>query len=195
MKLSKTALWILGIGFFVIAAAALLMVYTSQGSDEEQIEDSLSVTQELLVRLTADKDELTSQLALLEDQRDEAELDFNQTKAEFPEDVSSIEYDEEIFLIADDCDLEVLSLTASEPRETKVEGENDEDVIIFTTTDFDVEVRGEVADILTFIDSLAKGGYFTTTTVDLISIEVPEPDEEGLPTAVIELVIYSYEGE
>ena len=41
----------------------------------------------------------------------------------------------------------------------------------------------------------ANGGYFTTTTVDLINIEVPEPDEEGLPVAVIELVIFSYEGE
>jgi hypothetical protein len=190
MKLSKTAWWILGIGFFVITAGVLLMIHSGQAGDEKQIEESLSVTQTLLANLTADKEELTGQLTLLENQLDEAETSFTNAEAEFPEVVPSIDYDEELFLIAHDCDLEVLGLTASEPDDKEVE-----DTITFTITNFEVEVRGDVADILAFIDNVATGDYFTTTTVALVDLEVPDPDEDETPTATIQIVIYSYEGE
>ena len=101
----------------------------------------------------------------------------------------SIEYDEELFLIADDYNLEVMNLTASEPHENKVEG------IPFDNTVFEVEVRGQVSNILSFINNVTTGGYFDSATVELVNMEVPKPDEDKTPSAVIKLVIYSYEGE
>jgi len=189
MKLSKTAWWILGIGFFVIAAGVLLMLHIGQSGDARQLEDNLSGTQTLFTKLISEREELDSQLSQLYNQQNEAGAAYNQSKANFPEAVMSIEYNEELFLIADDSNLEVISLTTSEPREVKVEE------LPFANTVFEVEVRGTVANILTFIDNVATGGYFTAATVELINMEVPEPDQDEKPLAVIKIIVYSYEGE
>jgi ABC-type transporter Mla subunit MlaD len=189
MKLSKTALWILGIGFFIITSAVLLMLHAGQSGDVEQLEDNLAVTQTVLTTLTSEREDLDSLLTQLNNQLDEAEAAYSQSQANFPEAVMSIEHDEELFLIADDYNLEVMSLTASEPRENKVEG------IPFDNTVFEMEVRGEVSNILSFINNVTTGGYFDSATVELVNMKVPEPDEEGQPSAVIKLIIYSYEGE
>lgn len=189
MKLSKTALWILGIGFFVIASAVLIMLHSQQSGDAEQLEDSLAMTQDLLIRLTSEREALDSQLIQLQNQLDEAESAFRRSKARFPQAVESIEYDEELFMIADDYDLEIMSLTASEPLDTEVEE------ITYDTTIFEVEVRGEVANILSFINNIATGGYFTGATVELVNMEVPEPDQDKQPSAVITIIVYGYEGE
>lgn len=189
MKLSKTALWILGIGVFVIASAVLIMFYVRQSGDAEQLEDNLLVNQSLLTKLTSDSEDMNSQLMQLYNQLDEAEAAYSQSKANFPKSVMTIEYDEELFFIADDYDLEVMSLTASEPQEYLVEE------IPFFNTDFEVEVRGAVSNILSFINNVATGGYFDAATVELVNMEVPEPEEGGQPTATIKIIVYSYKGE
>lgn len=189
MRLSKTALLILGIGFFVIASGVLIMLHFQQSGDTEQLEDSLVMTQVLLTRLVSEREALDSQLIQLENQLDEAESAFRHSKANFPKVVMSIEYDEELFMIADDYDLEIMSLTASEPSDTTVEE------ITYDTTVFEVEVRGEVENILSFINNIATGGYFTAATVELINLEVPETDQDEQPSAVIKIIVYSYEGE
>jgi len=189
MKISKTAWLILGIGFFVIASAVLVMFFLRLSGDAEQMEENLSVSQVLLTKLTSDRGELHGQLLQLENQLDEAEVAYSQSKANFPQAVMSIEYDEELFLIADDCDLEVMSLIASEPRESEVEE------ISFDNTAFEVEVRGSVSNILSFINNVATDVYFNSATVELVNMEVPEPYEGKQPLATIEIIIYSYEGE
>jgi len=147
------------------------------------------VTQSILTNLTSDREELAGQLAQLENQLDESEVAYSRSQANFPEAVASIEYDEEIYSIAHDNKLEVMSLTASEPRENKVED------ISFDSTILEVEVRGTVANILNFIDDVANGGYFNSATIELVNMEVPKPGEDEKPTAVIKIIIYSYEGE
>jgi len=189
MKLSKTALWILGIGFFIIASAVLVMLHAGQSGDIEQLEENLSVTQTVLTTLTSEREDLDSLLTQLYDQLDEAEAAYSQSQANFPKAVMSIEYDEELFFIADDYNLEVMSLTASEPRENKVEG------IPFDNTIFEVEVRGEVSNILSFINNVTTGGYFDSATVELVNMEVPEPTQDEQSLAAIKIIIYSYEGE
>jgi len=189
MKLSKTALWILGIGVFIIASAVLIMLYAGRSGDAERLEDNLLVTQALLTKFTADRAELNSQLTQLYNQLDEADSAYRQSKANFPKSVMSIEYDEELFFIANDYNLEVMSLTASEPSENKVEE------VPFDNTVFEVEVRGAVSNILSFINNVATGGYFNSATVELMNIEVPEPDQGEQPLAVIQIIVYSFEGE
>jgi len=189
MKLSKTAWWILGIGFFVLASVVMVMLYVGQSGDVDQLEESLWVNQSLLIKLTADSEELNNQLLQLEDQLDEAKATYNQSKANFVEAVMSIEYDEELFSMADDVDLEVTSLIASESLENEVEG------IPFGNTVFEVAVRGTVSNILTFISDITTGGYFDSATVEQINMEVPEAGEIGQPSAIITIIIYSYEGE
>jgi hypothetical protein len=165
------------------------MLLSRQSGDARQLEDNLSVTQNLLTKLISEKEDLDSQFALLENQLDEAESLSIISKANFSKAVMSIEYDEEIFSIANDCNLEIMSLTASEPRDVAIAE------IIYDTTRFEAEVRGNVADILSFINDIVMGGYFTTATVEMVNLEVPEPGEGESPSAVIKIIIYSYEGE
>jgi uncharacterized protein YlxW (UPF0749 family) len=120
IKLSKTALWILGIGFFILAAAVMLMLHAGQSGDASRLEENLAVTQTLLTKLTAEREDLNSLIQQQNNQLDEAETAYSQSQANFPETVMSIEYDEELFFIADDYNLEVINLTASQPRENKV---------------------------------------------------------------------------
>jgi hypothetical protein len=188
MKISKIGLWILGIGIFVIASAVMVALHASKSGDAKQLEDNLEVTQGILATLVSDREDLTGQLAQMENELDAAEAAYLQSQGKFPKTVASIEYDEEIFSIADDNDLEVMSLLASEPRENEVEE------ITFDTTTFEMEVRGTVSHILNFIDDVVTGEYFDSASVETISMEVPKPEQEEQPTAVLQIIIYSYEG-
>jgi hypothetical protein len=190
MRLSKTAWFILGIGVFIIALIMLLVFNSQQAGEQERLEEDLSTYEALLPQLTSEREALENQLASLASQLDEATSSLNYSKAKFPDEVESIEYDEELFMSAQDCNLEILSLTASEPRERL-----EEDIITYTVTNFEIEVRGKVADMLTFVDIITTGGYFNSATVEMVNMEIPEPDEDEEPTATIELAIYSYEGE
>lgn len=189
MKLSKIGWWILGIGFFVIAAAVMVALQASQSGDAKHLEENLAVTQSVLNTLVADREELTGQLAQMETELGEAETAYIRSQTNFPDEVPSIEYDEEIFSIANDNDLEVMNLTASEPRESKLED------ILFANTIFEVEVRGSVSHILNFIDDVANGEYFDSSLVETVTMEVPKAGQEEQPSAVIKIIIYSYEGE
>jgi hypothetical protein len=189
MKLSKTAWWILGIGFFILAAIILVVLLSSQSGEAKQLEDNLLVTQTLINKLISDREDMESQLAQLENELEDAQTAYNQSQAKYPESVASIEYDEEIFTLANDSSLEIMSLIAAEPRENKVED------IPFVNTSFDVDVRGTVTNILNFIDDIATGEYFESATVELINLEIPEAGQDEKPTALIKIIIYSYEGE
>jgi hypothetical protein len=189
MKLSKIGLWILGIGIFVIASAVMVALQASQSGDAKQLEENLVVTQSVLATLVADREELTIQLTEMENELEAAEITYFQSKANFPDEVASIEYDEEIFSIADDNNLQIISLAASEPRQ------NDVAEITFGNTTFEVEVQGTVSHILNFIDDVVKGEYFESATVEMVNMEVPEAGQDEQPKAVIKITIYSYEGE
>jgi hypothetical protein len=189
MKLGKTARWILGIGFFILAGAILFALFTGQSSEAAQLEDNLEITQGILTNLIADKEEMTAQLAQYENELVDAQLALNQGQAKFPKTVASIEYDEEIFSVADDYNLEVLTITTSEPRVVKTED------ITFLATYFEVEVRGSMSNILSFINNVATGGYFNAATIELANMEGPEPGQDETPSGTIKITVYSYEGE
>lgn len=201
MRLSKTAWLILGAGIFIIAFATLYMVYSRRSGEQEQLNSSLAVAQGALPQLISEREDLESQLTQWESQLTEATSSLAKIEARFPESVQSIEYDERLFELADDCDLEITSLTASEPSSKKVKVEAEDikvEDITYATTSFRVEVRGEVDDILDFINAIATGEHFITATVESVDMDIPEPEEgeeAEKPTATIELVIYGYEGE
>jgi Tfp pilus assembly protein PilO len=193
MRLSRTAWLILGIGVLVIALGTLYMVYSRQVSEQQELAASLSTAQARLPKVISDRQAAEAELTQWQDKLAEATSLLDKSQAQFPGSAESIEYDEVLFEIADSCDLEVMSLTASEPRDKKVED------VTYTVTTFEVEVRGEVDDILDFIHDIATREYFTTATVELVNIKVPEAaeDEEETkpPEATISLVGYSYKGE
>jgi predicted nuclease with TOPRIM domain len=162
--------------------------------------------QDLESQLSQLEDELQgwqNELSQLETELAQAELTLNQTNARFPISVESIEYDEVLFSFAHDANLKITSLTASEPAELTLEG------ITYTTVFFTVAVNGEVADILDFINRVVADDDFQTAILEPVTIDIPDPltdtekenmteeeiKEVEMPSATINLMLYTYQGE
>ncbi len=217
MKLSKIAWLILVIGIFVIASGSLYWLYLQEGPKQEELSEQLSAVQAKIPKLAAERAHLESTLTELEDKLTRVTSQLTTAKAVFPAAVESIEVDELLFGIADDWGLEITSLTASEPTDLEVVVEVEtEDIevegVTYLVTSFDVDVKGEVSDILNFIHTIVTHRDFDTATVEIVSIVIPDPvseeEKEGLseeeieemeemetPSATIKLVIYSYKEE
>jgi len=200
MKLSRTAWLILGIGVFAIAIGSLFWVYLEQRGEQQRLDDSLSVAQATLPTLVSERANLESQLSQSESELAQARSLLYEVKASFPESVESIEYDEALFDIADDCNLKITNLTASEPSDEEVESitYSDEEVesVTYSVASFTVEVEGTVPHILDFINTITTDEYFINATIERVDMQVPEPGEgKEKPSATIDLIIYGYQGE
>jgi hypothetical protein len=203
MNISKTTWLILGIGIFIIAIGILSWLYLEQRGEQKTLTDSLAQANVTYPSVVSQRGDLEIQLTQWETDLAEAVLLLADVEVIFPESVESIEYDEELFNIADDCDLEIIELTASEPGALVVES------ITYSVTSFTVVVKSDygysdkiiVNNMLDFVDTIATSEYFTDTThfanatIELVNIQVPQGEEEGEPSATINLVIYGYKGE
>ena len=222
MKLGKIAWLILISGVFIIAIGSLYWLYLQEGPKQEELSQTLSRTQALLPILAADRTKLENTLTEVEDKLAQATSQLETAKAAFPNSVQSIEVDELLFGIAGDWGLEIVSLFATEPSDetvaVEVEESEVEDLeveelevedVIYQATSFSVELKGQVADILSFFDTVVNHRDFTAATVEMVTITVPEPvsekeraelsedeiEERETPSAIIKLIIYTYKGE
>lgn len=193
MKLGRTAWLALGIGAFVIILATLAMVYFRQSSEQGDLSKSLANAGTQLTKLVSGRGALESQLKGQQSQLDEAKSLLNSSKANFPVFPTGIEYDEVLVQIAKANHLEVMNMSAEQPRQKKV-GD-----ITFTIISFDVEVSGEVPSIIGMVSDISKDTRLVSVTVDAVEIKVPETlTPEGEPTkpsATIKLSGYCYGGE
>ena len=214
MKLSRIAWLILVIGVFVIASGSLYWLYLQEGPKQEELNEQLSVVQATLPKLAAERADLESTLTGLENKLAQATSQLKTAKAVFPDSVESIEVDELLFEIANNWGLEITSLTASEPSDKMVKVETEmEDIevedVTYAVTSFTADVKGEVTDILSFIQAIVNHQDLNTATVEIVAMVIPEPvseiekrelseeeiEEREKPSATITLVIYSYKGE
>jgi len=211
MRLSRTALLVLGVGVFVIAFAAMFSINSGQSGEQEQLGDSLATAQALLPKLVTEREDWEDQLTQWENKVDQVMSSLTKFKAIFPRSLESIAYDETLFDIAYECDLEIAEITTSEPRDKKVEG------VVYSVATLEVVVRAAdskpgsvtafesyinntVADILDFIDIVATNDDFNNATIELVDMKNLEPPgeitgNEKKPEATISLAIYGYEGE
>ncbi len=184
MKLSKKVWLIIGIAILAIVLAVLFSNYSGLAGERKQLENDLSDAQDLLPRLTVEKGDLKNQLA-------QAQSLLDSSRAKFPESVTSIEYGEDLFEIADDCTVEITRLTASMPTDKEAGGST------YSVSSFAVSVRGDVDDILDFVDALRAGVDFQLPwSAELTAVKINYAGEEDTAgTATINLDIYAYKGE
>ena len=203
MKLGKTARIILIVGAFIVAFFVVNQMKEEAESEQYSLNVQLELTRLLLPKLAADKEALGEQLVLLENDLAEAAASLEESRAEFPADIQSIEYDEVLFNIAHEWDLDIINLTASEPSHRSVEvtiepadpeAESVTYTVTYTVTSFIITLAGKpvepspeeveefriyiyqtVADILSYFNSIATGEDFTTATVESVNIDIPEP--------------------
>ncbi|NWF78390.1 MAG: hypothetical protein HXY36_07385 [Chloroflexi bacterium] len=184
MKLSKKVWLIIGIVIFVIVLAVLFSIYSRLAGEREQLDNNLSAAQVLLPALTAQKGNLEDQLA-------QAQSLLDSSRAKFPESVESIKYGEDLFEIADDCDVEITRLTASPPTDQVAGGAT------YSVSSFVIGVEGNMSDILDFVDALRAGVDFQLPwSAELTAVRISYAGEEGATgTATINVDIYAYKGE
>ncbi|MDD5591005.1 MAG: hypothetical protein PHY18_03650 [Dehalococcoidales bacterium] len=206
MKLGRTARIVLIVGAFIVAFFVVNQMKTEAESAQRSLKVQLQLSQTILPNLAAEKETLKEQFVLLESELAEANASLGESREVFPVDIQSIEYDEILFDIAHDWDLDIVSLTASEPYllevETIIEPTDPQAKSItytvdYSVTNFNITVEGQpiepapekvaefrdyiyqtVDDILSYFDSIATGDDFTTAWVDSVIITVPEPYTE-----------------
>jgi hypothetical protein len=196
-KLGRTALLVVGIGVFVIAFVALFFLYGQQSSEQEELESSLAGAQTQLAKLISGRQSLETRLSEQQSKLAETQALLDSALASFPELEASIEYNEVLTELAEDYELEVVSMAADAPREKEVEG------VTFVVIFFEVKVEGELSSILNMINAIATDERFSSATIETIDIDIPEPElivatlgqEPEKSSGTIKLVGYSYGGE
>lgn len=177
MKLSKKVGLIVVIVILVAALAPLYVVYSRQAGERDALNERLSRAQILLPGLTKQKQDLEDQLA-------QAESLLDASEAQFPESVESIEYDDDLFEIADDCNVDITKITASPPTGRTV------GAVTYSVSSFVVGVSGSVENILKFINAVRTGeGFQLPWSAEVTSINM---DVAG--SATINVNIYGYKG-
>ena len=178
MKVSNKVGLIAVIVVVVIALAVLFTIYFRQVGERSELNDRLDTAQILLPGLAANKESL-------EDQLTQARSSLDISRVKFPESVESIEYDDDLFEIADDCNVDIISIVASMPTNKKV------GAVTYSVAPFTVKVRGDVDDILDFIYAIRTGDDFQlpwSAEVTKVNIAIAS----GGTQATINLNIYGY---
>jgi hypothetical protein len=184
MKLSRKVWLILGAVILVAALVSLYMVYSGQAAERNDLNARLDRAETLLPTLTSNKQELENQLA-------QAQSSLNTSQAQFPQVLESIKYNDDLFEIADDCNVDITRLTASPPTSKAV------GAVTYSVSSFVMTVSGSIDNILKFIDAIGTGIDYDLTwnfqlpwSVDVKSVNM---DVAGA-TATINLDIYGYKG-
>lgn len=210
MKVSKTALLVLGLGIFIIVFAALFFIYLGQTGEQEKLNESLATAQSLLPKLIAEREDMESQVTQWEGELAEVTSSLSKSEARYPKSVESIEYGETLFKMADECGLQIVELRATEPQDEDVKDtEVTYSVAIVevvvrssestpsTAGEFETYIDEMVDRALEFIHIVATSQEFNVGAINMVSIEELQPpeevgeDEEG-PEATIQIEIYAF---
>ena len=176
MKLSKKVWIIIGVCIFAAVLGILYTFYFRELGEREQLSDRLATAEALLPGLTAVREELEDQLA-------QATSLLNKNQAKFPESVESIEYDDDLFEIADDCNVDITSIQALAPV-GQIVGTG-----TYSFSSFTIVFSGDIDEILDFIYAIRTGDDFQlpwSAEVTRVSISI------AARTATINLNIYGY---
>jgi hypothetical protein len=178
MKLSKKALLIVIVVLFAVALGVLFYIYSGQNREKAELNERLSYAQTLLPGLINNRE-------TKEDELTQAESLLAASQARFPESVESIEYGDDLFEIADDCNVSLAKLTASKPTNKTVGS------VTYSISSFAVTVHGGIDNIMDFIYAIRTGDDFRLPWSAEVTKITTNVSGGG---ATINLVIYGYKG-
>lgn len=183
LKLSKASWLILSAGIFIVILAGLGVTRSQQLKEQTQLDEELNLSTMRVdtIQVTG----LRPQLEELQQKIEEGEALLTDAKDRLRQTVVSADVTDKFFVIAEYCGVEIMTLGTTQKSTHAVAGIDCSTISITTT------VEGELADIIDFIISLNEG--FTTGNVQSAQISIPE-DTDSLPTAGLQMVVYSYEG-
>jgi hypothetical protein len=176
MKISRKVGLILVAIVIVGALIGAYVIYSHQAAQRNGLNDRLTRAQNALPVLTTQKQDLQTQLA-------SAQYSLNTSQARFPQSVASIEYGEYLFEIADDCNVELTSLTFPQPTDRIV------GVVTYSVVSLTLPVTGALDDIFDFIQTLRADARFASTELKVVSMHIGTST-----TATISVDIYAHKG-
>jgi hypothetical protein len=170
MKISRKVWLILGAVILVAALIIVSIVYFQQVREKGQLNESLNTTENLRLYVLPDA------IDRLQVQKNQAESSLNTSQPKFPESVESIEYGEYLFEIADECNVNLASLTFPNPKT----------VGIYSVVSLSLPVSGTLADIFKFIDTIRTDERFASTDVKSVNVDI------GGSKATVNMDIYGH---
>ncbi|UCE97206.1 MAG: hypothetical protein JSV74_04370 [Dehalococcoidia bacterium] len=188
MRISRTGWLLIGVVIFIICAIVLYMFYQNQTNARQEAQDELEVAQDTALMLLSQKGAMEVQIAeketelvqwedtlnQLEEQLTQSEADLNSIQQEIPFSAESIEYDEILFSYALENEIELFSISTSEIGEADIEEVN------YGTVTYGMNIRGDVENILDFVNTVVNSNEFKTATLAPVNLTIPDPldDEE-----------------
>lgn len=178
----------------VVAAifVGLWVMRSQQAQEQERLYEELSVATERLNNVNSD--ELLSQQAELEQQLNQTLSQLETTKATVSQSAESISVSGTLFDIAELAGVEITVISSSPPSDSKWQ---EIPCLVLPLT---VTIEGDVPSLLSFIGKLDRA--LATAVIRSAVITIPEATDEEessaevkLPSANIQLGIYSYQGE
>lgn len=185
MKLSKTFALILILIAFAVIITGLYSFYSRRVSQRDVLLNSQKTNQKIISRIDGEKRTLESQLAQSEASLKDAKLRLEEVKKSFPVSVESIEYGEEIARLADEAKLKFGSLAAKPTTEETIDGTT------YLVSRIAIEVKGELSNILSFVDSVSMGTSFRSTSMQTLEIADMDKPES---VARLSITIYGLKG-
>ena len=204
MKLGKTSWLIIVLGFFIIAFGSLGLARSQQVEEKSQLVDEITVAEKRLSNLQLK--ELYSQKEELEEQLNDTLSHLEVAKDALRQTIESADVTDSLFQIATASGVEITDISSLGIGEGELED------IACSVIKLTIMVTGDVPNLISYVTKLNTD--FTTGLVTSAEISVlgeaqeemegeAEEEEEGeeeeseeadKPTANIQLIIYSYEG-
>jgi len=175
MKVGRKALLVLGAVVIVAAIVVVGVLYSRQAAERDALNERLDAAQARSVVLATSKKNLEEQLA-------SAQSSLEESRVKFPESVESIEYGVYLFEIADDCNVNLDSLTFPRPAGRTV------GAVTYSVVSLTLPVSGTRDNIFQFIDTIRTDDRFASADVRSVSMNI------GGSKATITLDIYGYKG-
>jgi DNA-binding protein YbaB len=185
LKLSKTSWLILAIGLFILVMAGLGITVSQQAKEQGRLSEELTASQQSLAALEITG--MQSQLAGLQQKAAQDQQQLIAAQKQLEQTIVSVDVTDKFFSIANACSVNVTSLNTSPITSNKYEG------IDLSQTSINGEVEGQLPALINFVEGLNNN--FGIGLVKLAEIDIPPVSTNETPTANVQIIIYSYEGQ
>lgn len=185
MKLSRSFWSVLGVLSCLLAAILIFYMWNGATRERRTLRGDLDTARKVYSLLVKQKADLNAQLpgmddtikqgqdqiAALQVQLGQAQVSLKLTKSQLLVAAESIEYDEVLLGFAKASNLEVTSLTVSQPSVADMSTKE----FTFNATTFAIKVRGTIPDILNFFNRIVTNPAFRSAQIEPVSFDIPLP--------------------
>ena len=183
MKISKKSWFTIALGFLVMAAASLSVVYYQRASEREQLEADLFLARSKLS--SVDMSTLTYQQENLEGDLNKAYREYEADKEKFVQSIENIAVSNVLYSTANVNSVNITDMSSSDVSSAVIEGAS------CTALSLNARVVGDVDNLVAFITQLNDD--LINAVVKSVSMAIPTSNSDNTASADIRIVIYTYE--